>query len=201
MDDKTRWNEIYRDYPPSKLPWYGLPFIKHVSKFLKGLNKSDLLIVSGCGVGDTVNILYKKGFTNLLGTDISSEAIDIAKKRFPHLNFRCIVTEDLYNFYKNANVIDWLNLHQINPEILPSYLKSLSKVSKSLLLVYFYDPLWPVVRESIIKGSVYNHDPQMVSNLLSPLKKIKEFSFDMGINKKFGEEHRFKALAQVYSIK
>ena len=201
MSDEARWDEIYRNCFPSELPWYDLPFLKYVSGWLIHLDKRDLLVAPGCGVGDTVNTLYKKGFRNLVGTDISSEAIKKAKKGFPDLEFICIETEKLNGLYKSANVMDWLNLHQISPDNLPAYLKSLSQISKSLLLVFFYDPLRPPVQKSIIKGSIYNHSPQMVTELLLPLKKVEESSFDIGINKRFGKEHHFKAIAQIYSIK
>ena len=173
MNNKQIWDAIYRNYSPSKLPWYGLSFPPQIDKFLEKLDKSDLIIVVGCGAGDTAAQIYNKGFTNILGTDISSEAIELAKKRFPDIKFQCIATEDLYKqAYNDANIVDWLNLHQVPPTLLSKYLKSLNKLSKSLFLAYFYDPQRPDVQKSMItNGLIYNHKPALVKNLLKDMKK------------------------------
>ena len=200
METKQQWDAVYRNHSPPQLPWYHIAFLSHVNGFLKKIGKKDLLIITGCGIGDTVQITYKKGFTNSVGTDISSEAIIRAKKRFQHLKFKRVKTESVHNKYKNANVLDWLNLHQISPENLGTYLNSLAQVSKSLLLVYFYDPARQFHQKSLVTGGfVYNYSPKNVSKLLKPLKKTSEFSFKTRINTRFKQKQQFMTIGQVYS--
>lgn len=201
MKGKEIWDKVYKQYPPSKLPWYKIPFSTNLKDFLKGLDKKGFILVVDCGVGDTAEQISKSGFTNVLGTDISSEAISTAQKRFPHIKFKCIGTEELYKEdYQNVNVVDWLNLHQITPNILPNYLSSLNKISKSLFLAYFYDPKRPSSQKSIITGDlIYNHKPNDVSLLLNNMAKTQEFVSYTGTNKEFGHlDHKFRTVEQIY---
>lgn len=201
MDNKEKWDKVYKSRTPNELPWKGIPFLIHVSSFLKTLNKSELLIVPCCGVGDTVDQLYKEGFTNILGTDISSEAIIQAQKRFPHLSFKCLGTEELSKeSYKNANVIDWLNFHQINPQLAPDYLEALNKISKSLFLAYFYDMERPYSQKSGVTGDlIYNYEPGFIVKLLPRLKKVDESVFYVAPKKVVGRlADKLRVVAQVY---
>ncbi len=60
----------YSDYT---LPRYLAPYFTEADK--------DLAILDiGCGLGQTLGYLKKKGFTNLFGIDINDESIDICKK-------------------------------------------------------------------------------------------------------------------------
>ncbi|MEK6858410.1 MAG: methyltransferase domain-containing protein [Nanoarchaeota archaeon] len=204
MDNLEKWNKVYKNRPPTELPWYGVPFLEHIRPFLDTLKKSELIILVGCGVGDTVDKLHKEGFTNIIGTDISSEAIEKAKKRFPHLSFKYIGTEQLSKEnYREANVIDWLNFHQIQPELIAAYLGSLAKISKSLYIAYFYDPQHPYSRSSMVTGDlVYNYEPQQVANLLKGIEKTQESVFYVEPKKVVGRlGDKLRAVAQIYRKK
>ena len=148
-----------------------------------------------------VRRLPKKGFTNILGTDVSLNAISTAQKRFPKISFECIATEDLHKkLSEKTNVIDWLNLHQIQPELLDNYLKSLNKISKSLLLAYFYDSQRSDSQKSIITGElIYNHQPSKVANVLDKMKKIEVSFFYVNTNKEFlNSDIKFRTVLQFY---
>eukprot|EP01035_Chromulina_nebulosa_P059187 gene59187-81040_t len=41
----------------------------------------------GCGPGQTTKFLHDQGLKNIVGIDISSEMIETAQKRFPHIQF------------------------------------------------------------------------------------------------------------------
>lgn len=198
---REKWETVYKKHSVSSLPWYRLPFISHVAKFLNTLDAQQVLLVPGCGAGDTAEKLRNKGFEHVMGTDISLEAIILAQNRFPHILFEHIPTERLYRHkeYRNANVIDWLNLHQIAPQELQPYMKSLEKISDKLYLAYFYDPKRPRKQKSIItEGYVYNHPPERIVALLQKMKKIHESSFTSGTNPEFDEHNRFRTVAQIY---
>jgi len=201
INNKQIWDEVYKNRVPNELPWYGVPFLAHVDQFLETLDKSELLIVSGCGVGDTADQLYQQGFTNIIATDISSEAIAIAQKRFPHIQFKCIGTEKLFEEgFNNVNVIDWLNLHQIKPELVSDYIGSLNKISKSLFLSCLYDSKMPYSRESMITGAlVYNYDPVFITKMIGDMNKVEEGVFYIAPKKVAGRlGDSLRAVAQVY---
>lgn len=205
-NDKVKyvWDEVYRRTETAKLPWQGISFTMHIGEYLYRLNPIDKILLPGCGVGDTVNELAMRGYGNITGTDISSVAIQKAKMRFPHLDFECIPTENLgqKRKFQDANVIDWLNLHQVSPTNLRGYLSSLALISKSLLLVYFYDPKRPQQQKSVITGErVYNHNPKFVSYLLRHMKKMEEKVFYTEVNKEFDcSEKRWRTVSSVYEI-
>lgn len=201
MNCKETWDAVYKNRTPDQLPWYGIPFLDHINPYLRSLEKTDLLIVTGCGVGDTADKLYREGFSNILATDISSEAIITAQKRFPHIRFRCFGTEELSKKgYKDANVIDWLNLHQINPELVSAYVSSLNKISKSLFLAYFHNPEEPSSRKSAVTGAlVYNYNPLFIDKMLPNLEKKEEFIFYVSPNKVVGRlADKLRAEAHIY---
>ena len=126
------WERVYKKYSPHELPWLGIKFPKEIVKYLNLLDKKEPLLIVGCGVGDVVATCAEMGFKQPMGTDISNNAISQARKRFPKLKFERIETEKLgKKGYKNANVFDWVNLHQIKPKDLNNYLKSLQKIVKT----------------------------------------------------------------------
>lgn len=196
------WDEVYQRTDVSRLPWHGIPFIDKVKHFLNGIDKSSLIIVPGCGVGDTVDQLRTNGYENVIGTDISSVAIAKAQERFHHSRFYCVPTEALSkrDDFRNAHVIDWLNLHQISPRDLPAYLVSLETISSSLFLVYFYDSKRAYSQKSMITGEfVYNHNPDLITRLLRDLKKTREFVFYTDVNKEFDRSNQnWRTIAQTY---
>lgn len=49
----------------------------------------------GCGPGQTTNFLYELGINNIIGTDISSGMVNVAKRLFPDLKFETADMLDL----------------------------------------------------------------------------------------------------------
>jgi ubiquinone/menaquinone biosynthesis C-methylase UbiE len=68
---------IQKEFP---VPFHGLEFEKFVS-----LEMSILDV--GCGYGRTLGELSQKGYSNLIGVDISQGMIDRARHTFPNLRF------------------------------------------------------------------------------------------------------------------
>jgi hypothetical protein len=163
-----RWNKVYSN-TSGVLPWTNISFSEGVKKYLSSLNKTESLLVPGCGTGETVNNLNEQGFEKILGTDISEEAINRAKKSFPQLTFKVMATEELTNEkqLEGSNVLDWLNLHQITPESLELYLSSLAEVAASLCITWIFHEGEEKSRSYVHEGEVYFHNPANVSNILS----------------------------------
>jgi hypothetical protein len=198
MKNSEKWDKVYNSYSPNNLPWYGLPIMNSLKNFLNSIRKEDLIILTGCGVGDTVDALNKEGFSKIIGTDISKKAIAISQKRFPKLKFECIGTENLDSKYANANIIDWLNLHQISPKDLPRYLKSLDNSSNKLCITYFYDPKRPNEQKSMIAGGlIYNHKPEIVCKLIKK-KILDDKVFYTGTNKRFKVKDKFRTVSIIF---
>jgi predicted TPR repeat methyltransferase len=199
MTEKEKWDCIYATLQSQQLPWYNLPLLKHTKDFLDSISPKELLLVTGCGLGDTAKQLSQAGMTNIIGTDISTTAIKCARKKFPKIRFESYDTRTLQqHILPPANTIDWLNIHQISPKDLSSYLSSLQKVSSRLLITYFYNEDEPHHKQSMVhNGNTYNHDPAKVSDLLIPLRKMKETSFSLRI--KYGSKTMtLKTIKQVY---
>jgi predicted TPR repeat methyltransferase len=198
--EQEKWDKVYTQTEPELLPWFGHSFPAKVEDYLSALNRSDQLLVTGCGVGDVVKGLQVKGFNNIKGTDISKVAIERAQIRFPGLNFETIPTEELASRgYKDVNTFDWLNLHQVKE--VQKYLSSLGSISKSICLVWIYESNEQKFAQSYVHdGHVYYHSPEEVKKVLISynlnLKKEFSFSFIGNPNGKIVREH--KAICNIY---
>ncbi|MEO8399667.1 MAG: methyltransferase domain-containing protein [Ignavibacteriaceae bacterium] len=78
---------------------------KHLDKILlKSFAKENIkkgkLIDLGCGPGQTTKFLFDCGFKEIIGTDLSTEMINIAKTINPKINFE---TADILNLNYNDN--------------------------------------------------------------------------------------------------
>ena len=73
--------------------------------FKKFLKNSDCIIDVGCGAGRTTEGLYKLGFTNIIGTDISKALIKQAKQRAKEKGYRIsyFVDDIIASKFKNAS--------------------------------------------------------------------------------------------------
>ena len=57
--------------------------------FNKYLQHEDYILDLGCGTGRTTFPLYKAGFRNIIGVDLTSEMIEEAKNLNKHFQMRC----------------------------------------------------------------------------------------------------------------
>lgn len=74
---KEHWNSIYSSTEIEKLGWYEEMPAKCLELFNKcNLNKNDAIIDIGCGTSSFIGRLLGKGFTNIIGVDISKAALD-----------------------------------------------------------------------------------------------------------------------------
>jgi len=199
---KEEWERAYGQIDHKKLPWYNIQLPKALLEFVKIINKKDLLLITGCGTGDTVFRLWKKGFKNIIGFDISNNAIKIAQKDYPQIKFYAYKTQDIAQKLglKNANVAD-LNVlhHQKHGVEVKKYVDQLKKLSKNLCLAYFYEPDIKEIKSGIKeKEAIYIHDPSQVEKLFEPMKKVKEFRYEMDVAPKMFDKKYIHAVGQIY---
>lgn len=105
--NKNGWNELIRLNKPfanTILPEYG-PFLKRNEEDIKlfdNLQNTKILDL-GCGEGESLEYLYKKGASEIWGIDISEEQINKTRERFPQFknNFFVSPMEDYINIPNN----------------------------------------------------------------------------------------------------
>ena len=89
------WDDLIKSNKPfanTILPEYG-PFLKRNEEeigLFENLKNAKILDL-GCGEGESLEYLYKKGASDIWGIDISKEQIFKAKKRFPQFSFLVVV--------------------------------------------------------------------------------------------------------------
>jgi ubiquinone/menaquinone biosynthesis C-methylase UbiE len=82
------WDQIYRRYPLESLPWeLGKPRKVLVELVERGLLKKGKALDICCGAGTNTIYLAKKGF-QVVGIDISSKAVEYAKKKTEQANIK-----------------------------------------------------------------------------------------------------------------
>jgi cyclopropane fatty-acyl-phospholipid synthase-like methyltransferase len=85
--DKTNWNNRYLTTKVTNMPWYNPDLDKDLEKALNRLKlTSGTFLDLGTGPATQAKKLADKGFT-VTGTDISTEAIHLAKATFENIVF------------------------------------------------------------------------------------------------------------------
>ncbi len=130
-------NKIYRDSPLEKIPWiYDTPPAILIELVNKGVVKPCRTLDLGCGIGNYSIYLATKGFT-VTGIDISSVAIEIAKKNAKEKNARCkffaanLLGDPGDVGYDYEFAYDWELLHHISPDKRRIYVKNVYNLLKS----------------------------------------------------------------------
>ena len=120
------WDDVYRNNPVNKLPWYikGLDF--DLKNELKKLKKGSFLDL-GTGPGTQAIALSKMGF-KVTGTDISSTAIDKLKKQKSSVIF---LKDDILKTKlkkKFDYILDRGIFHVFKPKSRKSYIKNVKNL-------------------------------------------------------------------------
>ncbi|HLA45317.1 MAG TPA: glycosyltransferase [Aggregatilineales bacterium] len=95
MIDKTAIQQHFDTIAPQRSRWFQRNIIYHqqiMDACLPFLNPDSRVLELGCSTGDLLNAL-KPGYG--VGVDISPKSIDIARSKYPHLNWICADAEDL----------------------------------------------------------------------------------------------------------
>ncbi len=199
--EATKWDKVY-DKAPEELPWFGLSFPPQVEGYLSGLDKTKLVLVTGCGAGDVVKRIEVKGFKQMIGTDISAKAIERAKSRFPGILCMVAATEELpiHNKLNGANVIDWLNLHQV--QNIAAYIYSIGETAENVCIAWICDSNQQAFAKSYVHdGNIYYHDPKSVEKLFTEkdMTLKEQFDFSFNTNPAAGDMQVHKAIGQIYA--
>jgi len=134
--DYEEWDEIYRKYPLESLGWeLGRPRPILVEFVEKGLVKKGKALDICCGAGTNTVYLAEKGF-EVTGIDISSKAIDYAKKKAQQANVKInFMMQSFVNLpFGNEEfdfVFDMGCFHHVEIEDRPKFIKSVHRVLKN----------------------------------------------------------------------
>ena len=171
--DYEEWNEIYRGYPLEALPWeLSRPRKVLVDLVEKGITKKGKALDICCGAGTNTVYLAQKGFL-VTGIDISSKAIEYAKKkaeqanvkiRFIEQNFLELPFEDEEFIF----VFDMGCFHHVKIEDRSTFIRGVHRVLKKggyYLMVCF----------SCKNGPAWNHfTKKQILQLFSDYFGVKE---------------------------
>jgi len=99
LDLESHWNKAYENVDTKKLGWYEdypEPSLQLIKKC--NLDKDAILLNVGVGVTTLIDELIKLGYKNIIGSDISSSAIEQIKQRIalPEHDVKWII-DDLTN--------------------------------------------------------------------------------------------------------
>lgn len=67
----------------------------NTSSFQKRVPATAAIIDIGCGYGRLCQKLYESGYHNVVGIDMSKEMIREGRRRFPHLDLQCLISEEM----------------------------------------------------------------------------------------------------------
>ncbi|MBU2579476.1 class I SAM-dependent methyltransferase [Candidatus Parcubacteria bacterium] len=190
-------------------------FIEHkrvecILSFLK-INKKDIVIEIGCGVGD---ILNKINSNKLIGVDISQYILNIAKKRYKNIRFINGNAENLpikisRNKYDKIICSEVLE-HVENPV---KVLKEIKKISKNNSIIVISAPnekLINRIKVVLQRMKIFNFLFPNISKKMDDewhlhsfdLKKIKNLIFDdYTIEKVRGIPYNFIPIRYVFKLK
>ena len=92
---KAHWNKVYSKSPEEKLGWYETDLSPSLNLISEAqAHPADRILIVGAGSTRLVDELSKKGFLNLIATDISEVALENLRKRLGENKAR-FITDDL----------------------------------------------------------------------------------------------------------
>lgn len=109
------------------------------------LGKESRVLELGCNVGGNLDYLFRQGYVNLTGVDISKYAIEKGSNYFPHLRNRLLVSDALV-FLKDMqsesfDLIITVGVIQNLPLSHRSVFQEMGRVSSRYILIKEPDPL------------------------------------------------------------
>ena len=101
-NDPSWWFDILYQQAgndPNKVPWAKMrshPYFQDWLDQITNIDRNISVLVIGCGLGDDAEALREKGFNNITAFDISPQAINWCRQRFPDSPVNYVVA-DLFN--------------------------------------------------------------------------------------------------------
>ena len=131
----------------------------------------------GCGVGLTDQLL-KAHLPHLVGVDISSKSLDLARLRNPEIAYYHSADDKLPFVGASFDVVFAMCVwHHVPPDMWTTFLSELSRVlvNKGLLLVYEHNPWNPLTR-LVVSRCAFDEDAVLVSPFQAA-RKVRQAGF------------------------
>ncbi|MDB4051024.1 methyltransferase domain-containing protein [Flavobacteriaceae bacterium] len=132
-------NETYEKFNKLFKDQTGFDVIDPFVDFFSDLDKEMEILEFGCNVGLKLDILHSLGFKNLTGIDINKDALEIGKKKYPHINFKHMSIDDFKKENTSFDLVftSLVLIHQ-SPENLHKVIPNLIDVTRKYIFCYEY---------------------------------------------------------------
>lgn len=141
---KSTYDKMAKDYDNSPEGRFTRTYHQLLLEHVKAKPK-DLVIDVACGNGNLLNSFYQKHSIIGFGTDISTEMILQAKKRYPHLSFYESACEKLPFENEQIDTITISAAFHHFPDI-KAFAKEAHRVLKQGGRIYIAEVHWPIFR-------------------------------------------------------
>ncbi|MBL7059023.1 class I SAM-dependent methyltransferase [Candidatus Pacearchaeota archaeon] len=175
-----KFSEHYHDYVTSKKNTHHR-FIEKPAmlKLLKNEIKGKIVLDLGCGTGFFTKKIFSLGAKEIIGSDLSPNLIQIAKKENPEINF--YIGDSRKTSFKKSQ------FHVINSSLMVHYLQNLNSLFKEvsrilkkngLFVFSMHHPVYDVVHRENISGKKirvfknYFHNQKYYWDLGPKMKKM-----------------------------
>ncbi|PKM92157.1 MAG: hypothetical protein CVU81_01965 [Euryarchaeota archaeon HGW-Euryarchaeota-1] len=164
---------------------------EHINEFLALLPKNAKILDAGCGVGIDSNYMASKGF-EIVGIDLSTEMLKLAKQKFPQIDFR---QEDIRKLDFPPNSFDGIlascSIVHIPKKDVPALLEKFHQILKNEGVIYL--ALQEGKPEEIFIDEPLKPDEKLFLNIIS-FDEIKSLLVKKGFSivKKYEREPKLK---------
>lgn len=190
MDKSKQASSVYDEIAKKYAKEFSKPS-EHIEEFLALLPKNAKILDAGCGVGVNAEFMASEGF-EIVGIDLSKEMINIARKKFPQIDFR---QQDIREIDSPPNSFNGIfasfSLIHIAKKDIPTLLKKFHKLLKKRGVIYI--ALQGAKSEEIFVNGPFNPDKKFFLNIIS-FDEIENLLIDAGFSiiKKYKREPKSK---------
>ena len=113
------YDQVYKDSIEYSLHWkqsYYFEIWEQVIKSLPFVYSNPLIYDLGCGTGQLTAMIYNYGYSNILGFDFSTEAIERGRKQFPEIKKQLFV-QDIERQYSADCIVCCETLEHLQNDI------------------------------------------------------------------------------------
>ena len=164
MDKSKQASSVYDKIAEPYAKEFSKPS-EYIEEFLALLPKNAKILDVGCGVGVDAGFMASKGF-EIIGVDLSKEMLNIARQKFPQIDFKQQDIREL-DFPPNSfdGILASCSLIHIPKKDVPSLIKKFKKILKKDGAIYI--ALQGGKSEEIFVDEPFKPDEKLFLNIIS----------------------------------